>query len=147
MTFTNKAAGTFTVASWSEALITDVDGAGTTVGDAYYPDRGVTGADVSYTYTGDIEGTSTVTYLISYLAGGSAPVVGFERFEGSIAGHEGTCVFRHVGTQDAGTVSLRLDVVPGLGTGGLEGLRGEADVNIAGRGDNDYSLTLGFDVG
>ncbi|AYY12340.1 DUF3224 domain-containing protein [Actinobacteria bacterium YIM 96077] len=145
MTYTRKATCMFNVASWSEKLIADIDGTGTKAGEAYFPDRGLTRTDVSYTYTGDIEGTGALVYLIAYKAD-AAPVVGLERFEGSIAGHEGTCVFRHIGHQDKGSVSIHLDVVPGMGTGGLENLRGEAELSIQGHSDHGYPLTLWFDI-
>ncbi|WP_129668531.1 DUF3224 domain-containing protein [Phytoactinopolyspora endophytica] len=145
MSYTHTAICTFNNTSWSEKLVTDIDGEGTKAGEAYYPNRGITHAEVRYSYTGDIEGTSTVVYLIAY-KDDAAPVLGLERFEGSIAGHEGTCVFRHVGDQDKGSVTAKLEVVPGMGTGGLEKLRGEADLSIAGHSDDGYPLTLNFDM-
>ncbi len=145
MANTHKAHCTFNVASWSENLVTDIDGEGITAGSAYYPHRGVTRSEVGYTYTGDIEGTSTLVYLIAYKAD-AAPVLGFERFEGSIGGHEGTCVFKHIGAQDQGSVSAHIEVVPGMSTGGLENLRGEANLNISGPADNGYELVLSFDI-
>lgn len=147
MSYNHTATATFNVASWSESLVADIDGEGlTTDAGAYYPNRGVNRAEVAYTYTGDIEGTGTLAYLIAY-KDGAAPVLGLERFEGSIAGHEGTCVFQHIGTQDKGSVSVRLEVVPGMGTGGLETLRGEAELSIAGHSDDGYPLVLDFDIG
>lgn len=146
MTYAHKASCTFTVASWSERLVTDIDGEGTRAGDAYYPSRGITRAEVNYSYRGGVEGTGTVAYLIAYKTG-AAPVLALERFEGSIGGHEGTCVFRHLGTQDQGSVSGHLEVVPGMGTGGLENLRGEADLSIGGHSENGYALVLSYDIG
>lgn len=146
MSYTHKATGKFNVASWSENLDIDIDGEGTTIGDAYYPNRGVTRAEVRYSYTGDIEGTSTVAYLIAYKTD-AAPVLAIERFEGSIAGHEGTCVVQHVGKQDQGSVSEHLEVVPGMGTGGLTDLRGAADVSITGHSEDGYDLVLAYDIG
>jgi hypothetical protein len=146
MSYGHKATTTFDVAAWSETLVTDIDGEGITAGDNYYPNRGVTRTEVRYTYTGDIEGTSTLVYLIAYKAD-AAPVFGLERFEGSIDGHEGSCVFRHVGQQDKGSVSAHIEVVPGMGTGGLESLRGEADLSIAGHRDDGYPLTLSYEIG
>lgn len=70
-----------------------------------------------------------------------------ERFEGSIGGHEGTCVFQHIGSQDQGSVSARIEVVPGMSTGGLESLRGEADLSIGGHSDDGYELVLSYDIG
>jgi hypothetical protein len=146
MSYAHKATCRFDVASWSEHLVADIDGEGTTAGDAYYPNRGLTRAEVSYLYSGDIEGTSTTVILIAYKSD-AAPVLGFERFEGSIGGHEGSCVFRHVGEQDQASVSGRVEVVPGMGTGGLETLRGEAELSIAGHSENGYELVLSYDVG
>jgi hypothetical protein len=145
MNYSHEATCRFNVASWTENLVTDIDGEGTKVGDAYYPNRGVTQTEVSYAYTGDIEGTSKQVGLIAY-KDGAAPVLSLERFEGSIGGHEGTCVFRHVGEQDKGSVSDFVEVVPGMGTGGLENLRGEAHLTIAGHSDDGYELVLSYDV-
>ena len=40
----------------------------------YYPDRGLTRVESSYRYTGALEGSSTMVYLITYKAGDAAPV-------------------------------------------------------------------------
>lgn len=147
MTFSKTASCRFDVASWKEEVSVDIDeGEGTTTGDMYYPKRGLTRAEVSYSYTGEIEGSSTMVSLIAYKAD-AAPVLGLERFTGSIAGQEGSCVFQHIGSQDAGSVRERLEVVPGMGTGGLEGLRGEAELSIAGHSDDGYELVLSYDLG
>jgi hypothetical protein len=146
MSYSHAATCKFKVASWSESTYADIDGEGTTVGEMYYPKRGLSKAEVSYAYTGDIEGTGTLVYLIAYKAD-AAPVLGLERFTGSIAGREGSCVFRHVGSQDAGAVSARIEVVPGMGTGGLEDLVGQAELAIAGHSDDGYDLVLAYDLG
>jgi hypothetical protein len=146
MAYTHKATCRFDVASWTEKAYVDIDGEGTTMGETYYPRRGLTQAQVSYTYRGAIEGSSTLTYLIAYKPDG-APVLGMEQFTGSIDGQEGTCVFLHTGQQDTGSVSARLEVVPGMGTGGLEGLRGEAELRIEGHSDDGYELVLSYDLG
>lgn len=146
MSYSRTAHSRFQVTSWSENLVTDIDGEGTTAGEAYYPKRGITRAEVGYSYSGDIEGTSTASYLIAYKAD-AAPVLAMERFEGSIDGHEGTCVFRNVGSQDSGSVSGHLEIVPGMGTGGLESLRGEARISLAGHCADGYPLTLSYDIG
>jgi uncharacterized protein DUF3224 len=146
MSFSKKATGRFQVGSWKETVYADIDeGEGTTAGEAYYPKRGLTHAQVEYTYRGDIEGTSVVGYLIAYKED-AAPVFAFERFTGSIGGQEGSCVFRHVGTQDAGSVGGHLEVVPGMGTGGLEKLRGEADLSISGHSEDGYELALSYEL-
>lgn len=98
-----------------------------------------------YTYTGEVEGTSVLTTLIAYKAD-AAPVLGLEQFTGSIAGHEGSCVFLQTGTQDAGSVRSHLEVVPGMGTGGLERLRGEAELVVDGHSDDGHELVLSYDL-
>lgn len=145
MSYSHKATCRFTVASWQESVYVDIDGEGTTAGSAYYPRRGLTHAAVGYTYTGGIEGASTLHYLIGYKPD-AAPVLGLEQFTGSIDGHEGSCVFQHVGSQDAGSVSAHLTVVPGMGTGGLRDLRGEAELAIAGHSEDGYELVLSYDL-
>ncbi len=146
MSYSHTATSKFQVASWSESTYVDIDGEGTTAGEMYYPKRGLSRAEVSYSYTGDLEGTSALVYLIAYKAD-AAPVLGLEQFTGSIGGHEGSCVFRHIGSQDAGSVSARLEVVPGMGTGGLETLVGEAKLTISGHSDDGYDLVLSYDIG
>jgi Protein of unknown function (DUF3224) len=146
MSYSHTATGKFQVASWSESTYVDIDGEGTKAGENYYPKRGLSRAAVSCTYTGEIEGTSTLAYLIAYKAD-AAPVLGLEQFTGSIGGHEGSCVFRHVGSQDGGSVSARVEVVPGMGTGGLERLTGEAELAIGGHSDDGYQLVLSYDLG
>jgi Protein of unknown function (DUF3224) len=145
MSYSHTATGKFQVASWSESTYVDIDGEGTKAGENYYPKRGLSRAEVGYTYTGEIEGTSTLAYLIAYKAD-AAPVLGLEQFTGSIGGHEGSCVFRHVGSQDGGSVSARVEVVPGMGTGDLERLTGEAELTIGGHSDDGYQLVLSYDI-
>ena len=145
MDYSKSTTGRFDVASWTEQAYVDIDGEGTTAGDMYYPTRGLSHAQVGYTYRGDVEGSSTLAYLIAYRPDG-APIFGMERFTGSIDGHEGSCVFLHTGTQDAGSVRARLEVLPGMGTGGLERLRGAATVEIAGHSDDGYLIELAYDL-
>ena len=147
MSYSHEAISRFDVASWSEQVYVDIDpGQGTTAGETYYPRRGLTRAEVGYTYRGDLEGSSTLTYLIAYRPEGG-PVVGLEQVTGTLDGHDGSFVVRHTGSQDAGSVTACLEVVPGLGTGGLEGLRGEAELEIAGHSDDGYELVLRYDLG
>ena len=145
MTYSKKATCRFTVTDWKETVDVDIDGEGTTMGETYYPKRGLTRATVGFAYTGDVEGSSTMTFLIAY-KDGAAPVLGMAQFTGSVDGQEGSCVFLQTGSQDAGSVSGRLEVVPGMGTGGLEGLRGEAEVALAGPSDDGYELVLSYDL-
>ena len=146
MSYAHKATCRFTVTGWDEEAYVDVDGEGTKAGEVYYPSRGLSHARVSYAYTGDLEATSVLSYLIGYRPGGG-PVVGLEQVTGTLDGHDGSFVLQHTGGQDASSVWAHLEVLPGLGTGGLEGLRGEADLRIAGHSDDGYELVLSYDLG
>ncbi|MDQ1664124.1 MAG: hypothetical protein QOH75_155 [Actinomycetota bacterium] len=134
--------------SWDETVVVDIDGTGTDKNGVYYPDRGVTRALVEYRSTGDLDGTRTAAYLFAYRDGkaGHARINGYERFEGSIGGHEGTCVFVHTGGVEDGLVSGHVEVAEGLGTGGLEDLSGSADLVLENPTDDGYELTLAYDL-
>ncbi|MFI5427433.1 DUF3224 domain-containing protein [Aeromicrobium sp. UC242_57] len=145
MTTTHTTTGKFTVTSWKEEIVIDVDGDATDVNGVKYPTRGFSRADTSYSYSGAIEGSGVVSYLISYRPG-VAPVSGFEQFTGSIDGHDGTLVFQHVGEHDAEAVRATLHIVDGMGTGGLEGMTGEATINLAGHSDDGYDISLTYSL-
>jgi hypothetical protein len=142
MSRTHTATARFTVVSWDESVVVDIDGDATATG---YPTRGFSRADVRYAYTGDIEGASVLAYLIAYRPG-AAPSTGLERFEGSIDGHDGSLVLQHVGEHDAEGVRATVSIVHGLGTGGLETMVGEATVELAGHSDDGYEITLSYDL-
>lgn len=146
MTYTKTAAAKFQMAGWNESVKVDIDeGEGEERHGVYYPKRGLTFAEASFTYSGDIDGSSTAYYLISYLDG-AAPILAFERFVGSIGGLEGSVVFRATGMQATDAVEADAEVVAGLGTGALASLRGEMHLRLAGESPDGYPLTLSYDV-
>ena len=57
----------------------------------------VTRAVVAKTYSGDIDGTSTTEWLMSYAEDGSATFVGMERISGTVGGRDGSFVVKHDG--------------------------------------------------
>jgi hypothetical protein len=84
----------------------------------------MTRASVAKTYTGDIEGTSEVEYVMMYRADGTAAFVGLERVAGRLAGRAGTFVLQRTGVFEGGLAKESYAVVPGSGTGELRGLSG-----------------------
>ncbi len=146
MTYSKTAAATLHMADWSEAVKADIDERqGSERHGVYYPKRGLTFAEASFTYTGDMAGSSTALFLLAYLDG-AAPTLAFERFIGSIGGLEGSCVLRATGTHSPEAVEGHYEVVPGLGTGELATRRGEIDLRLAGEAPDGYPLTLRYDV-
>jgi len=90
----------------------------------------LTRAEVSYTYTGDIEGESTIQYLMFYRADGTGNSIGFERIEGKLGERAGSFLIQHDGTFAEKGVDGTFAVVPGSGTGDLIGLRGQGKLML-----------------
>ena len=76
-------------------------------------------------FIGDLAGVGMVRFLFVSRADGSASFAGVERFSGELDGCSGTFILQNSGTLDGGEVSGSWFVVPGSGTEGFTGLRGE----------------------
>jgi Protein of unknown function (DUF3224) len=75
-------------------------------------------------FSGDIEGEGAAEFLQTTHED-EASFVGVERVTGRLGGKSGTFVLQDQGTLKGTTVSGTWFVVPGSGTGELQGLRGE----------------------
>ena len=124
---TTEATATFTVESWDEVPWDE---------QADLPK--LTRATVEKSLSGDLEGTSTTVWLMSYGADGSADFVGIERVKCTVGGRAGSFVLQHIGRFDDGAARASLVVIPGSGTGDLSGLSGEGSF-VA---DPNGSITL-----
>ena len=76
-------------------------------------------------FAGDIEGSGVAEFLQTARSETEASFVGVERVTGRLGGKSGSFVFQDEGTLSDNVVSGTWFVVPGSGTGQLEGLRGE----------------------
>lgn len=86
---------------------------------------------LSKRFEGDISGTGSGEMLTALTPiKGSAGYVAIERFSGTLAGRSGSFVFQHSGTMHAGVQQLSITVVPGSGTGELQGLAGSFKLNV-----------------
>ena len=98
--------------------------------------------EVTELFHGDIEGDGRAQMLQVLRPDSSADFVGHERVTATLAGRQGTFIFQDVGTLADGAVAGTWFVVPGSGTGGLAGLRGEgtftADVGASATITLDY---------
>jgi hypothetical protein len=96
--------------------------------------------DFTKTWTGDISGTSAGVMLSAGdPAAGTAGYVALETFEGTVDGRQGTLVFQQFGSITKGSSQLRYEVVPGSGSGELEALAGEVDLQVA---DGVHEVTV-----
>jgi hypothetical protein len=105
----------------------------------------MTRSSVAYTYQGDIEGESTLDYLMVYRPDESGSFVGLERIIGRVAGRAGSFVIQHTGTFDKTDVHGTFFVVPHSGTGELTGLCGEGEMNLSGHAER-YPMTFKFNL-
>jgi hypothetical protein len=80
---------------------------------------------INETFSGDIEGESTVWALQSLNDDRSASMVSMQRVRGKLGGRQGTFVLQGSETIENGKIKATWFVIPGSGTGDLSGLRGE----------------------
>jgi hypothetical protein len=96
-------------------------------------------------FTGDINGESPVRALQVLRDDKSARLVSMQRFRGKLGGRQGTFVLQGSETVENGRIKATWFVVPGSGTGGLSGLRGEGGfVGEFGKG-SDGTLDYWFE--
>lgn len=101
----------------------------------------LTEANVTKSYSGDIDGSSTTRWLMAYSADGSAAFVGIERVQGTVAGKAGTMVLQHLGKFEDGAARATLSVLSG--TGELADATGDGDFLADPAGSVDLRLTVG----
>ena len=80
---------------------------------------------INETFTGDIDGQSSVRALQLQRNDHSASLVSMQRFSGKLGGRQGTFVLQGSEVVQNGNIQATWFVVPGSGTGDLSGLRGE----------------------
>jgi hypothetical protein len=100
-------------------------------------------AEVESTYTGGLEGTGILRYLMSYLEDGTGTFVGLERITGHLDGRRGAFVVLHDGSFDTEGVRATLTVVDDAAAEGLAGLSGTGTM-AARYGEGTH--TVAFDV-
>jgi uncharacterized protein DUF3224 len=105
----------------------------------------LTRATVTKVFTGDITGEGHVEYLMVYRSDGSATFVGLERIVGHLAGKSGSFVLQRTGAFEDGVAKESYVVVPGSGSGELQGLRGEGITAVGHGTEFPFTLTYALD--
>ena len=132
---TTRATGTYQVKSWDEKPYEDLE-----------EGAKLTRASVTETFQGDIEGESTVEFLMMYPDASTASYVGMQRVVGSLGGRSGSFVLQVSGTFEGGLAQATWSVVPGSGMGELRGLRGEGGFPAQhGTSSVPYTLDYSFE--
>jgi len=95
-------------------------------------------------YHGDLDGPSKGEMLgAGNLAVGTAGYVAIEQFTGTLGSLSGSFALQHTGTMNAGKFQLTVTVVPGSGTGQLDGIAGSLQIVIeAGKHSYVFDYTL-----
>jgi hypothetical protein len=99
---------------------------------------------ISRTFTGDLEGESSAELMIAKSEGGGG-YVGHDKITGILGEKTGTFVFQHTGIMGADGVTNTGTIVPGSGTGELEGISGEGTMLADEEGN--HTLTLAYELG
>jgi uncharacterized protein DUF3224 len=128
-----KLEGEFEVTAWDEETYQKLEG-----------DRKLTKASVTQKFTGDLEGTGAVEWLMSYANDGKARFVGFQRIESTAPGHTGSVVIESNGKFDGKKAAGTWSVLPGSGEGDLEGITGKGRFEAPLGGKPSYSLEARF---
>ena len=102
----------------------------------------LTKAQVTQTYTGSIEGSSQVEYLMAHRSDKSAVFVGMEKVSASINGKSGSFVIQHNGKFENGVASSNFVIVTGSGQGELTGIEGSGKFESTEHGKSDYQITI-----
>ncbi len=109
----DKVEGRFKIEGWEEETYGEIDGGGK-----------LTRASVKQAFSGGIEGDGEVEWLLCYRPDETADFVGLQSVAGSVGDRSGSFVLQVSGSFDGGEAKGDWSVVPGSGTGELDGLRG-----------------------
>ena len=117
-----KVTGTLKPTKWDEKTY-----------DQIASDKKLTKATVELAFSGEIEGTASVEFLMFYKYADEkdphsalATFMGLMRFDGTLNGKTGSFIMDDRGTFVAGVLNGTLSILPDSGTGELEGIIGNA---------------------
>ncbi|MGV6818597.1 MAG: DUF3224 domain-containing protein [Thiotrichales bacterium] len=123
--------GTFQITGWDETPYVEGDGGGKK-----------SHAKITQSYSGAIDGSSELQYLMSYQSEASAVFVGFEIVTGKVNNKSGSFTLQHNGKFENGIASSQFTVVPNSGTGELANIEGTGSFKSGESGKADYELAI-----
>jgi hypothetical protein len=128
------AEATFTIKSWDEKPVHEIEGGGK-----------LTRASVTKVYEIDLAGKGTVEFLMAYRTDGSANFVGMERVVGHLGDRSGSFVLQSSGTYENDVAKAQWFVVPGSGTGNLRGLKAEGSSAVGHEERHRWAFDYNFE--
>ena len=120
----------------------------TDMGEKTYHDRELgklTKANGGQRFSGSVEGTGRVEWLMCYLADGTAEYVGLQQVEGSLDGRSGGFVLTATGRFDGKQSNGQWTIVTGSGTGELAGISGTGSFEAGPGPQATYMLSYELD--
>ena len=127
---TTHITGEYDTLDWKEAPYAEIDDT-----------RKLTNVTANGTFSGGIEATSVVSYLLAYGPDG-CDFVGYEHVTGTLDGRKGSFVIEHRGNTEGRGLVATTTIVPGSGTDELTGLRGSGRYVWTGEEGKKAVLTL-----
>ena len=100
----------------------------------------LTHAGGTQSFSGDIEGSGSIEWLMCYLPAGTARFVGLQRIDGSMHGRRGTFVIEAIGVHDGTASQARWRIIEGTGTDDLTGITGQGGFDASGGRTVKYHL-------
>jgi hypothetical protein len=98
---------------------------------------------ISRTFSGDLDGSATAEILIAKSEGGGG-YTGHDLVTGKLNGKPGGFVIQHGGIMGPAGISNTGTIVPGTGTGELEGITGEG--TLLADEEGNHTLTLVYQL-
>ncbi len=102
-------------------------------------------ADATQQYSGDLTGSGSARYLMTYAGAHAVLFSGQEQVTGTLDGRAGSFVVRWVGENDGPVLSADGTIQTGSGTGGLAGISGTARL-AADRRAGPTTMTLDWEI-
>jgi hypothetical protein len=127
-----RATGKVDIKSWNEETTLELEAG-----------RKLTRASITAAYSGDIVGESSLEYLMAYRDDGTATYVGLEHITGKLDGKSGGFVVQHTGEWHDNAAHTTLSIIPGSGTGQLQGIHGKGTSNAT---HDELPYTLEYEL-
>lgn len=87
---------------------------------------------VTEEFAGGLVGAGSVRFIMVNEPNGTAHFTGMERVLGKLGDRDGSFILQNSGTLKKGLLNSTWRIIPGSGTGELEGIRGEGGCNPEG---------------
>jgi hypothetical protein len=99
---------------------------------------------IERSFQGDLEGEATAELLTATAENGAAVYLALDRISGRLDGREGSFVLQHRGVLSADGAEIDGAIVPGSGTGELQGITGQGAITVDDNGT--HRLTLDYEL-